>query len=212
MQNELLLKRGKIRNLIKHPMLLGFFYERIIRDAIRKLIPSKYSLEMGFIMYDGVPSKQIDLILYDNTKAFLDFNENDIIMIQPEGVIAVIEIKSTFGSNELTDAKINFSSARKLFHKSQPHPKVCKKLFAIFIGYQSMLSDKKIQDELQSFDMDCYYFSKKTSTNEDGYILVSGQMEKLMDQIRWILKYSQTGSWTHEQLVKGGYFLNPDRQ
>lgn len=79
-----------------HWLSVGEYKEKLIKSAIRKILPRKYSVSSGFIIGnngDLIKSKQIDIIIWDSTNYSPLFIEDDFVIITPESCKIVIEIK-----------------------------------------------------------------------------------------------------------------------
>jgi len=99
---ELEVTKDRVRNLIgdAHWGEEGRYKEEILKSTIRKFLPSNVSVGTGFIKTEYDISKQIDLIIYDNTQPLL-FSEGDFIIITPRNVLGLIEIKSSQNLTQL---------------------------------------------------------------------------------------------------------------
>lgn len=128
---ELVLVKDRVKNLIdidiNHNGEDGSYREAILRNVIKRFLPKNISIGTGFVInknQNGFQrTTQIDIIIYDNTYPLL-FNEGDFIITTPEGVKAIIEVKTTITNTELSDiinkAKNNYeiivSGNKKLFN------------------------------------------------------------------------------------------------
>lgn len=81
----------------------GRYKEAILKGIIKKQLPSHLSVGTGFIVnhdeYEIKKSKQIDIIIYDNTIPVL-FKEGDFIVTTPANVKGIIEVKSSLPEDE----------------------------------------------------------------------------------------------------------------
>lgn len=104
-----------IRSFTKHGPSIGNWNEILIRNFLRKHIPDKFSVGQGFIYRDGKISNQIDVIIYDSHNYSPFFKEGDFIIIEPEAVAVVIEVKTNIQSIKvLNEALQNIESAKKI--------------------------------------------------------------------------------------------------
>ncbi|KRF39821.1 DUF6602 domain-containing protein [Paenibacillus sp. Soil787] len=92
----------------------GRYKEEILKGVIAKRLPGNLSIGSGFIVREAnngdiERSKQVDLIIYDNTIPLL-FKEGDFIITTPSNVKAIIEVKTRLASDKETLDKI-FKSA-----------------------------------------------------------------------------------------------------
>lgn len=92
---ELEVTKDRVENLIGgvHWGEVGRHKEEILKSTIRKFLPSNVSVGTGFVKTEFDISKQIDIIVYDNTKPLL-FSEGDFIITTPSNVLGLIEVKS----------------------------------------------------------------------------------------------------------------------
>jgi hypothetical protein len=93
---ELKAVQNRVRNLIKDANWLeeGRYKEVVLRNVIRRFLPKNLDIGTGFILKDKKEiSKQIDIIIYDNTYPVL-FREGDFVITSPENVKAIIEVKT----------------------------------------------------------------------------------------------------------------------
>jgi len=93
---ELKAVQNRVRNLIKDANWLeeGRYKEVVLRNVIRRFLPENLNIGTGFILKGKKKiSKQIDIIIYDNTYPVL-FREGDFVITSPESVKAIIEVKT----------------------------------------------------------------------------------------------------------------------
>lgn len=96
---ELLAIKDRVRNLINHWGEDGRYKEAVIKTMIQRFLPEKFRIGSGFIVRQTLergshePSKQIDLIIYDTSFPIL-FKENDFVILTPDSVLAIIEVKA----------------------------------------------------------------------------------------------------------------------
>ena len=96
--------KNRVRNLIGDANWgeEGRFKEAILRNTIKRFLGSKFSIGAGFIVktplysfnHELDVSKQIDIIVYDNTYPVL-FSEGDFVITTPESVKAIVEVKTS---------------------------------------------------------------------------------------------------------------------
>lgn len=100
--HEINIIKNRVRNLIgaAHWGEEGRFKEAVLKNIIRKFLPSNLSVGTGFILraegendVDNQLSAQLDIIIYDNTLPLL-FSEGDFIITTSKNVRGIIEVKS----------------------------------------------------------------------------------------------------------------------
>lgn len=96
---ELLAIKDRVKNLINHWGEDGRYQEAVIKTMIQRFLPEKFRIGSGFIVRqtrnrgNHEPSKQIDLIIYDTSFPVL-FKENDFVILTPDSVLRIIEVKA----------------------------------------------------------------------------------------------------------------------
>ncbi len=99
---ELDIVRNRVRNLIgdRHWGEEGRYKEAILKNILRRFLPRNISVGTGFIVNsinNNRISKQLDIIIYDNTYPVL-FSEGDFIITTIKNVKGIIEVKSNIGT------------------------------------------------------------------------------------------------------------------
>lgn len=106
LSRELITIKDRVRNLIgnAHWGEEGRYKESILKNVISRFLPDNLSIGTGFIITmereQIKRSSQIDIIIYDNTYPLL-FSEGDFIITSPEGVRALIEVKTSIASEDI---------------------------------------------------------------------------------------------------------------
>ncbi len=73
----------------------GRYKEVILMNYLRRILPSSVSVGTGFVKNNRRElSNQIDIIVYKNDTPRL-FSEGDFVVVMPESVLGIIEVKST---------------------------------------------------------------------------------------------------------------------
>ncbi|MFW6226441.1 MAG: DUF6602 domain-containing protein [bacterium] len=88
-----------------HGPTIGAWREHILIDLIREHIPKRFSVSSGFIYEtkDRI-SPQIDIIIYDSLSYGTLFRFGDVVVVRPESVYAIIEVKSKLNKKNLEKA------------------------------------------------------------------------------------------------------------
>lgn len=112
--NTLNWKINQLSHIIgqQHFASVGSYKERLLKEEIGRFLPKQYSIGTGFIIfpkfvksenpygnYAHEISKQLDIIIYNNTITAPIFQDGDFIVIVPEAVVAIIEVKGTISDN-----------------------------------------------------------------------------------------------------------------
>jgi len=143
---ELNIIKDRVRNLIgdSHWGEEGKYKEAILRNVIKRFLPSNLSIGTGFIIKSPLfnsnssdieekylISNQIDIIIYDNTAPVL-FSEGDFVIVTDKNTKAIIEVKT----------KIRNNNIRKILKKAKENGKLVKE--NIFNGVFSYEYEGKI--------------------------------------------------------------------
>lgn len=92
-----------IERFTSHAPSIGTHYEKILSDLVSEYLPSSVKVGTGFI-YDSLRetvSPQIDLLCYNDQAFSPIYRRDDFVIVQPETVMAVCEIKKTLKCNDL---------------------------------------------------------------------------------------------------------------
>lgn len=132
--NELDIVKNRVRNLIGSANWAeeGRYKEAILRNVIRRFLPSCLSLGTGFIIrknnHDTKISRQIDIIVYDNTIPVL-FSEGNFVITTYKNVKAIIEVKTKISNHDLHESINKSKENGKLINKN-------KKIFNGIFSYE----------------------------------------------------------------------------
>lgn len=106
---ELITVTHKVRNLVQHWAEDGRHKEVVLKNMLRRFLPEKYLIGTGFVVKQTgedygshLTSKQIDIIIYDNGSPVL-FKEGDFVILTPDSVKAIIEVKANLQNQGLTE-------------------------------------------------------------------------------------------------------------
>jgi hypothetical protein len=92
-----------IERFTSHAPSIGTHYEKILSDLVSEYLPSSVNVGTGFI-YDSLRetvSPQIDLLCYNDQSASPIYHRGDFVIVQPDAVMVVCEIKKTLKCNDL---------------------------------------------------------------------------------------------------------------
>ena len=110
-----MVQRDIIRSLLKDPQIIGDYYEAIIRDAIKESIPASFAVRRGVILSEtGAISRECDIIIYSTAEYGPLFLSGDIVVLNPEAVRAVIQVKGTLNMENFKDAIANLAAVNNL--------------------------------------------------------------------------------------------------
>lgn len=134
----------------------GRYKEIILMNYLRKILPSNVSVGTGFVKNsNGELTNQIDIIIYKEMSPRL-FSEGDFVVVMPESVLGIIEVKSTSTTTVLTSKKNNLS----VIQKAERNGKIIgsKKIFNGIFAYDNKVSfnskfvNKKVATQLSELE------------------------------------------------------------
>jgi hypothetical protein len=154
--DELLSKSAQVDFLIRHSGTVGSFREELFRGFLRKVLPGKFQVNTGFI--EDCP-RQLDVIVWDGFNYAPLFRENEVVVVPRDSVRAIVEVKTTLGTNELDEA------LEILYEATVRHPQVVPIFQGIFAFDQGYRSDMAIARRMCDFSStrDHLYFFQAVS-------------------------------------------------
>jgi hypothetical protein len=90
---ELYSIKDRIRNLVTHWPTDGESKEVALRSVLRRHLPTSVIVGRGFIVTENASSTQIDILIVNANKPTL-FREGDLLIVTPDAVVGVIEVKT----------------------------------------------------------------------------------------------------------------------
>lgn len=172
-RDELLAKSKRLLSLTRNSKVEGDYHEVIMREFIRKHISRKYKVGHGLIYdeRDEKVSRECDVIVYEGSHAPL-FEYQDLIIVNPDKVKFVMEVKSTLKSKTLREAIDNLSSVKSLNHQ----------IMCSILGFQTKIKLETLyfntwKSGVVQFLLVLKYTNKKKRIEE-----------VLKDQIEWFVK------------------------
>lgn len=91
--------------------------ENALRTFLRDRLPKRYGVGEGYVInWQGVQSKQLDVVIYDANSCpkFAVDNDEENTLYPIEGVYAAIEVKSTLNKETLTESWDNAQQFKKV--------------------------------------------------------------------------------------------------
>jgi hypothetical protein len=131
-----------------HAPSLGSYKERLLRSAVAQFLPRRYEVGTGFVLFpterlagrgdvrkarqaqSHVMSRQLDLIVFDASEHPVVLREDDFVVLRPESVRSVVEIKGALdqaGVDGTVDSFIDYGRKWKecrRFYKANSLPKL----------------------------------------------------------------------------------------
>ena len=106
-------------NFPAHPVAKGDVAEDTWRNTLRRYLPSRYSIESGFVIDSrNKTSQQIDCIVYDSVFTPTFWGEHGYVYIPAEAVYGVFEIKQNVNKENIEYASKKIKSVRNLYRTS----------------------------------------------------------------------------------------------
>ncbi len=126
---ELYSTKDRIRSLVNHWPTDGESKEVALRSVLRRHLPKSLEVCRGFVVTKDESSSQIDVLIVDSTKPIL-FREGDLVIVTPDAVRAVIEVKTSLRTKrEVRDAVAKLSKIDSLCRDATGHDSVWTGLF-----------------------------------------------------------------------------------
>lgn len=110
--------KNHIQSLLgsSYPYQSGIFRESLLRSFLTDILPQSLSIDTGFIYgfdeYEN--SKQIDILIWNSHKYSPIYRTKEFVIVPPDSVVAVIEVKSKFNKRDLLEGLTNLLSVAKL--------------------------------------------------------------------------------------------------
>jgi len=115
---ELFSVKDRIRNLVTHWPTDGEAKEAALRSVLRRHLPSTVIVGRGFIVTNSESSTQIDILIVDASKPTL-FKDGDLLIVTPDAVLAVIEVKTSITKKtQMTEALTKLSRIERMCSSS----------------------------------------------------------------------------------------------
>ncbi len=122
---------------IGHSLTYGEQNEETLRKLLRSALPAAYGVGSGIIVgTDGTPSKQIDIIVYDQTGVNLTLSDQTHLFFADQ-VLMTIEVKTHFNAKNLKEGLEAIASVKRL--KMAPH-----KWYELYFDTRSMQPSVKV--------------------------------------------------------------------
>lgn len=131
----------RIRSLISHTGSVGTYREGLLQTLLRKSLPERYHVATGFI--HGC-SRQLDVVIYDRIDYAPLFREGDLVVVPPESVRAVIEVKTDLTAANIRDS---LSLLDEVAYFDDLNPPFFKGVFA----FESSIAAQQIYSSVENF-------------------------------------------------------------
>lgn len=130
---ELFSVKDRIRSLVRHWGTDGEAKEVALRSVLRRHLPESVIIGRGFVVTSDASSTQIDILIVDAAKPTL-FKDGDLLIVTPDAVRGVIEVKTGLSTRPLVaEALVKLSEIEDLCREATGRDQVWTGLF-IFNG------------------------------------------------------------------------------
>jgi hypothetical protein len=107
----------------------GGWRESVLRSVLRRHLPSKFHVGSGFVISTDGSSTQIDVLILDDKGPVL-FRDGDFVIVTPDVVAGVIEVKTGVTHATLRDALRKLDKIGQTLRSQPRHPPPFFGLFA----------------------------------------------------------------------------------
>ncbi len=126
---ELECLKDRVRHFIdhNHPPSDGEWKESVLRAMLSQRLPDTVKVGRGFILRQGRPSTQCDVLLYRADHP-IPFKDGDLVFVPCDAVLGVIEVKSRLSRAAFRRAATKLAEVGSVFPRGLKRPALC--LFA----------------------------------------------------------------------------------
>lgn len=196
---ELLALTNKVRNLITHWGEDGRYKEAVLKNVISRFLPKNISLGSGFVIKqtdirgEHITSNQIDLIIYDDSHPVL-FREGDFIIVTPDAVRGIVEVKANLQNQGLTDVlRRSNENGHFIFAGKENKDRPFFNGIFSYEGYTNGLNARSIADSFENSNGDFEELEQYSQFKVNHVSLNKN----------WFFKY-----WEEEELPHSVYRIN----
>lgn len=98
----------------------GEFKETVLRQIISRSCPNNVSIGRGFVINGTTCSRQIDVLIYDNTQPIF-YKDGELVFIPPTACKAIIEVKSKYTAEKYREAVATVSENAMFIRSKCPN-------------------------------------------------------------------------------------------
>ncbi|MDH4162759.1 MAG: hypothetical protein OEW15_08715 [Nitrospirota bacterium] len=179
-----------------HYPSLGGYKERLLANTLRDFLPKKYEVGTGFVLFPAENinpksrthfdphnqsafnvSKQCDILVFDSSNVPAIFRDDDFVVVRPESVKAMIEVKGSLSITEVDATLESFFDFGSKWRQSQifyreHHQELCARpgMYVMAWKIQSKQGGKlttnpsRIRERISNF-----YKSRLNPTDGDAF-------------------------------------------
>ncbi len=135
----------------------GTHCEILLRDMIRRSIPSNLSVDKGFIYGRDLGadhpthSPEIDVLIHDTSNYRPIFRLEDFVIVEPSAVKAVIQVKRALDAGTLAKGLKNVLDASKHYKKYRVSGVNTSTYFSALVGFEDKLGLRNDGKPSESF-------------------------------------------------------------
>lgn len=112
---ELTLLLDQAKGLVpNHNPSIGYIGEELLRNFLRKELPTRFNITQGFIEHNGYVSPQCDIIIYDAYERCPLYSFGNIDVIQSSAVKATIEVKTSITPTRFHSVLTSFNKLAEM--------------------------------------------------------------------------------------------------
>jgi hypothetical protein len=110
---ELRSLKNRVRNYIEdsHWQTDGEWKESILRSVLSRIMPETAKIGRGFVVTQQYSTTQIDILIYRYDSPVF-FREGDLVLVPPEGVLGVLEVKTNVDATSAEEALSKLAHTR----------------------------------------------------------------------------------------------------
>jgi hypothetical protein len=137
----------------------GEFCEILFRDFLRKFLPPSLSADMGFaygrtiLGKEDIHSPEIDILIHDTEKHRPIFRMGDFVIVKPEAVRGVIQVKKALTPTQVRRGIANIVKTKLLLHRvwkgkeDWQRTEFSRRIFSAVIGFEQDMSKSQKGDK-----------------------------------------------------------------
>jgi hypothetical protein len=152
--------KDRVRNLVRDWPTDGGFKETVLISVLRRHLPESVIVGRGFIVTSEEHSTQVDILIVDARKPTL-FKEGDLLIVTPDAVLGVIEVKTAMSDKtKISDALKKLSEVEKICYESTFRDSVWTGLF-IYDGNERADQNGSVHKNLLGALGDAYHATNR---------------------------------------------------
>lgn len=155
-------EQGWFEKMVTHAPSVGTFYEDALRSIVSEILPSSLKIGTGFI-FDSLTrmySKQIDILVYDDSLVSPLYRRGQFVVVAPSQVVSASEVKKSLTLKDIRN--IISSTIASNFGRHPSDPPGCNRI-CVF-SYSSNVKTDKIYkcvfDEITKY-LNTLYFEER---------------------------------------------------